>query len=182
MLICWRGGGQKRHNRFPHNTSDLVRACYCFWRRSWASAGSAARWGLAFASTSLPAGCCLVLSSACPRCRLGNQQASVHHAAIRGSHPTALEDCWQKMDSLGSICPALACLGSSVCIRGSTLHYGAHCRSTPRWSAHPPVSHLASRQGKLLQEAPGCKRKGRSMYEQQPSFIWTSHAPSSHPP
>lgn len=38
MLICWLAGGQKRCNSSPHDTSDLVSVCYCFWLQSRASA------------------------------------------------------------------------------------------------------------------------------------------------
>lgn len=185
MLIRWLGGGQQQRNSFPRDTSDLVSVCYCSWRQRGVSVGSACglRGGCsAFAGTLLLAGRCRVLSSAHPRRRLRGERAQPIPPPQEALSPLHLKVAGKKMDGLGSVSPTRACLGSSVCIWCSTPCYGAHCRSALRWSARPPVSHLASDQGKLLQEAPGLKCKGRGVCKQQPSFIWTSHAPSSPPP
>lgn len=42
-LICRLEGGQEQCNSFPHDTSNLVSVCCCFWLQSWVAAGSLSR-------------------------------------------------------------------------------------------------------------------------------------------
>lgn len=181
MLIRWLGGGQQQRNSFPRDTSDLVSVCYCSWRQRGASAGSAC--GLcsgcsAFAGTSLLAGRCRVLSSAHPRRRLRDERAQPIPPPQEALSPLHLKVAGKKTDGLGSVSPARACLGSSVCIWCSTPCYGAHCRSALRWSARPPVSHLASDQGKLLRRPQGLNAKDEVCVSSSPA----SSGPHMHLP
>lgn len=119
MLICWLGGGQKQCNSFPHDTSDLLSVCCCFWLQSWASAGLA-RKGCAVGAQPSQAHLCwqvAALSSPVLTPDVDSETSKLKQSfALPSEALSPLHLPAKRPMALAQSLPPITGLGSSVCI------------------------------------------------------------------